>query len=476
MRIADCSNPKSKIQNPKSGITLLEVLISIFVLAVGLMGLASLLPVAKYYSIEASKYDRASTLAQGVFHDLQIRGYLLPKRWLDTSTFPSPNGPYGAYAVSTTNYPSTNLYSTAMNRAISPPVVIDPLAIGYAITMGQTPPPQFPAFLTPATIIQMTGAATVPVPSMPTLFRLTLDSARSWPNEDPIGPGGQLTMNYSLAQRLFRSNDDLIFFNPPDANLRPTAMFTAGGAPVATPDYQGDFSWFLTVAPDLDDQWGTLNATGKYILNAENMDRFTVSVVVLYKRDLNLDQNPNPATTTLDLKVAPPERMVYADLLDASAQTNSGAPYGINYAGGAVRLRTPIPNATTVPPVYKHWLDVKPNEWLMLSAVMNASTNPLFDQTGNATPLVTPSGLPVQVCQWYRIAGVGDTVLNPIDGSWYRDVQLAGPDWNNGFYVRQYYPTPPVPSSTQFVYATLVTGAIAVYDYPITLDESLLKD
>ncbi|HEV3021605.1 MAG TPA: hypothetical protein VGX76_04035, partial [Pirellulales bacterium] len=238
----------------------------------------------------------------------------------------------------------------------------------------------------------------------------------------------------------------------------------------ATPDYEGDFSWLVTVAPDIDDVFQQ---------DIANMDRYTFSVVVIQKRDLNLDQSG--ATLELNKKnKAPPERMVYADLLDASAQANAGLlpPY-TNYAGGAVRLRTPVPNAAMVPPVTAAWLDVKPNEWLMLSALM-------YDPIGLSliyapVPGVPAPGLPIPVVQWYRIAGVGDTVDISGNGSgpWYRDVQLAGPDWNNtNFSPNLYtYPAGTVPGyPVQYQFATLVTGTVAVYNNMIIVDGSLLKD
>ena len=472
VRIADCSSTVtcnlSPVTSCRSGVTLLEVLVSMFVLAVGLLGLASLLPVAKYYSVEASKYDRASTLAQAVYHDMQIRGYLQPKTWLDTSTFAygagnpygyPPGSIYGAYAVSTANYPLTNLYSTAIGRPFLPPVVIDPLAISYAVAKGQAPPAVFPAY--PVTTFPLPGQ---PLPGAPTIFRLTSDSRRSWLNEDPTAPGGQLAMSYTQAQRLFMSNDDLIFQLPENSLLQlgASADYRPQAVPLPTPDFQGDYSWLLTVSPDVDDVFQA---------DVANMNRFTVSVVIFYKRDLNLDQT----TLTLDQKKAPPERMVFADLLDASAQafaTGFAFPFGMNFAGGAVRLRTPPPG-TTVPSSTAAWLDVRPNEWLMLSGFMWSG--------GPMTAIIPGSGpFPIPFCQWYRIAAVGKTT--PIAaGGWYCDVQLAGPDWNNTFFAPPIVPYAYVPPdqpnyAMQYQYATLATGAIAVYEYQIVLDDSLLKD
>ena len=65
----------------RQGITLLEVLISIGILAVGLLGLASLLPVTRFFMQDGSKYDRTSTLGQQGVKELEIRSDLMLGPW-----------------------------------------------------------------------------------------------------------------------------------------------------------------------------------------------------------------------------------------------------------------------------------------------------------------------------------------------------------------------------------------------------------
>jgi hypothetical protein len=481
-------------------VTLVEVLVSVFVLAVGLIGVASMLPIASRYSSDANQYDRGATLAQAVGHDALLHGDLFPKTWLDTFVpLPGLAGHYAVNVVGANSY----LFSTAAGAAgtqFLPPVIIDPLGVSYAALKGQTPPPLFPAF--PVTTFppgqQLAGA--------PAIFRLTLDSTQWWPSEDqvpPIPPVGMIPlppapMQYFQADRLFRSNDDMLFRSPSNKDLRPVSQSmptngsqsadyqwaagvltatgnNAGNLGQPTPNYEGDYSWLLTVAFDVDD-----------LFNADvaNATRFSVSVVVIKNRDLNLDQTG--ATLDFTKKNKPPsERMVFADLLDASAQaTAAGAalPFGINYSGGAVRLRTPAPSATSIPQVTASWLDVKPNEWLMLSAFMYDRTTANLITAPDSNVVPPPLPLPVPFVQWYRIAGVGDTVDISGNGSgpWYRDVQLAGPDWNNAnFAPNSYtYPAPIVPNTyaVQYQFATLISGTVAVYNNMMFIDGSLLKD
>src|SRR3954462_539122 len=86
-RIADCgfvqSNPKSEIRNPKlrAGLSLTEVLISMGILTLGLLGVASVFPVGSLYMQKADISDRGSAIAQSVFSDLMARGMLNPRAW-----------------------------------------------------------------------------------------------------------------------------------------------------------------------------------------------------------------------------------------------------------------------------------------------------------------------------------------------------------------------------------------------------------
>jgi hypothetical protein len=67
----------------RRGISLLEVLAAIGVLSIGLLGLASLLPLGRYTISEAVKADRAGTLGRAAMRDIVVR------RMLDSTTWTS---------------------------------------------------------------------------------------------------------------------------------------------------------------------------------------------------------------------------------------------------------------------------------------------------------------------------------------------------------------------------------------------------
>ena len=68
-------------RTPRSAISLTEVLISLGILAVGLLGVASVFPVGSWYMQKATISDNGSALAQAVMNDIVARGTVDPKSW-----------------------------------------------------------------------------------------------------------------------------------------------------------------------------------------------------------------------------------------------------------------------------------------------------------------------------------------------------------------------------------------------------------
>ncbi len=68
-------------RSARSGISLMEVLISIFVIAIGLLGIAALIPVANYALRETSKSDRTAACGQAAMRDVRVRALADPTIW-----------------------------------------------------------------------------------------------------------------------------------------------------------------------------------------------------------------------------------------------------------------------------------------------------------------------------------------------------------------------------------------------------------
>ena len=70
--------PRSLGPRSARAITLTEVLISLGILTIGLLGVAALFPVGSYYMQKGEIADRGSAIAQAAFNDLIARGMLNP--------------------------------------------------------------------------------------------------------------------------------------------------------------------------------------------------------------------------------------------------------------------------------------------------------------------------------------------------------------------------------------------------------------
>lgn len=119
----------------RCGVTLLEVLISIGVMAVGLMGMASLIPLGRLELAEADKLDNSSALGRAAFRELTVRGYLRPEMWVDPitgKTVAAPSNYIDVFSPTPPAQSSRQYRDAAVGNLIGPPyapLVIDPLMI-----------------------------------------------------------------------------------------------------------------------------------------------------------------------------------------------------------------------------------------------------------------------------------------------------------------------------------------------------------
>lgn len=244
-----CDNRSSR-----GGITLLEVLVSVGVLSVGVLGALTMLPVAKFYSAEANKYDRTAALVEEAFEESQIRGALDPANWI-------AEGSSGAQWAAPKGIPNP----AAPDMSV---VLLDPLGVAANGGNVSTVPP-----------------AACLVAGSPTIPRITLAT-------NPTGEGPILVpMSFALTDRLFRGRDDLQF-SLPKYGKRPQAL------PGPQPEAEGSFSFALMVR-----RRTIKTPAGKVIFEPINA---VVDVLAFSKRDLTLFGSA--------MADPPPERMLYADI------------------------------------------------------------------------------------------------------------------------------------------------------------------
>lgn len=395
IRVQDsgCVGPWSLVLGPRAGVSLLEVLISIFVIMVGLLGIAAVIPVGRYTMVEIAKADRSGACGRAATRDVKVRAMVDPYQWLQPSYAAFPNLSFTPVCVK----------GTSDYLPYGESFAIDPLFIARSqLTYpASTPPanrpspdwfpysPPYPAVppgFTPAWPLQMRRV---------TLARI---ASADW------------AVHRAVFDRMFTWQDDLAIPVPRDPAERPRQMmFCTDGSGYALPDpsvtasplhaqNQGDYTWMAVVSP-------AVTETGVFSggppptdssLAARQRWSYTVSVVVWYKRDFAL-----PAD--LSSEEQPPERMVTANLASAG------------WGGGDVKLTAPLANPG--------WLNVRENQWLMLCGTTWRFGSPV----------------PVRVYRWYRIvAADAEAAREPLAAPtrWARWVTLAGPDWSPTWCAR----------------------------------------
>ncbi len=364
-----CNQP-STIRNLKSarpGLSLLEVLISIGIITIGLLGTLAMFPVGAHKIGKANQYDRSTAVGQGAFHDIITRRLLRP----DADAWVQPNG--GQQFVDGTGLGTTSPRGALRGEAFA----IDPLWCSYVNDVDEGPHasllranfpvnPDAPQSYT--TTAPGTQWPAPNIPGAPPLGRRTFAAA---------GGGG---IPSALAEMAFQSRDDLIFELPDDRDLPakqlfktfppgdPTASDYPAGLSVLHRQYTGDFSWMFTAVPKS---------------SSFGEDLYTVSVVVFHKR--RLDISP----------LKPPERMVQVD------SNNNGTPGDIVGGYGGVEANLFVPAANRA-----YLEDIRAGEWVMLSA--STANGPIF--------------------KWYRVTSTQDEIQDDGSGAFTRWVSLAGAD------------------------------------------------
>lgn len=259
----------------RCGLSLIEVLISILVVTVGLLGIASLLPIAQHDVKQGTLNDQKFLVAKRAWRDIRIRGFNQPSNWVYLGT----NGDmytevFNSHHGSWFNENGAGPIEINMFRSF----VIDPW---FAATHDTTTDNQKKYF--PYTL-NASGFS----PDLAIKQRFTV---RANPFQVPINgsktSAGKLTPpNLAVAQQLYMCQDDLVFEVPEDADALPLQVLTTDET---KRQYDGRYSWMMTVVPV---QIGLFNQQGL----------FRVSVVVFRDRIIPSDLSNNLYERVVDLR------------------------------------------------------------------------------------------------------------------------------------------------------------------------------
>ncbi len=353
----------------RRGLTLVEVLISMFVLLIGLLGVAAMLPAGKFEIQQGTQIDNATTVGRAAFRNMKVRGFLDVASWANPngsavwqfdSALPPPQRRFRFYTLAPPSFspaPSDNVA-----------VAIDPL--GLLAPFGSDPEKATFPF-----------AAGVNAPAEPYLSRI-IPTVRF--------VDGTVANPAALADLWFRNSDDLTFTaNSRDSDqpntqtilLEDSVLVGTVRAKVAEDVLpadvpikrlsEGNYSWLATIVSD-----PAAPAT---------QGKVTVSVAVYFKRDLT---QPGKAERVATVQSIP-------------GQGLGGGEFVINWPPVV-----PTPPLTPIEPI-------KPGQWVMLAG-----------RISHPDPYDSTITIDSDYFRWYRVVAA-DTPQAPI-----QRVTLAGPDWN----------------------------------------------
>ena len=457
----------------RSGVTILEVMFAIFVVIIGLLGIASILPLAARNASDSNAHNNAQALGQRWFqsffafrlneHDAFTSSQLgYNWQWYrdygSTPSFELYHKSYADVDAATRTrveiLPGTNQSATKSNTAVRnlmrvwghQAVCIDPL------------------FFTEPEVRQHTGGSST---GRPGGYRLAVfpyfndnynpltdpfDPTNAWPDQPRMvrvtlgfgtttAPGSQVSRK--LVEDIFSSPDDVsVDADEKDKTLAATRIFDSALAKALS---SGQYSWLATLSPREPLPTDVLPANAASTALATS-DEYLISLVVMNRRDR---QFVAPGSTLLPGNPEDKpggERLVWVYPLSGSFTGG---------VGGRVRL---ISNAAT-----RSVLHI--GDWIMLGK--HYLTDP------------TDAARRYSYFRWYRIIAVDEKTrvgtlgdLSPSGTDpygagasmpvWSRDVVLEGPD----FALLD--PGPP-PVIVPPVTGTLMSGVVTVVERNLTI-------
>lgn len=414
----------------RAGITILEVMFAMGVAIIGLLGIASLLPLAARNASESARASEGQALAHTWYDELIVRGIDRRANWQYFLDFKdgTTNPGFYSYSTLTTNKNSYNGAQRVLNKQA---VCIDPYFLSSrdvrsAMTSGKFNQPivdahrwyrpaVFPYYLDaynpvvdPAYTVssQSTFAYTVDQPRM---VRVTLGQ-------------GSAQIAARVVQQLFASGDDLaVDTEASDLSIAPTRNRGDVANTLLRMNSKGEYSWLATISPT-----DTLTST-------DTVESALLSLVVIHKRDLVFFDPTSPPTRSgpPDIEGKPQGERMFR-VVPQYDSTSTPVPFRGGH-GGTVTLVASDGVSSRI----------HVGDWVMLAKNRTATQS---------------------VFRWFRvIATEGEaeygkinqfdptaTATSAPDDVWARKVVLDGPDWSF--------------DATSPTLATYIPGTVAVYE------------
>ena len=355
---------KRSIIQSRSGLSLFEILASLFVLMVGLLGVLAVLPFGLYQMNRVNKADLGGNCGRAAIQEIQVRGWAGNFGDSLYDPFYNANPPAGNIFIAQLDNIRNefNVY-TANGLCCDRPLIVDPLLIFSNIN----PSPDI-------TVEQKFHLRNLPaIISIPRIICVLSSKPDSTTNANENNPNHAdyrtATMKWWQGQVFdaFYWKDDRNFAAPESALVQVPRPVGVVGSDKNIQSHE-NYSWLYMLTPQVRG-----NLTGGYAPE-ENIVGYDVDVVVFFERNTDLGT------------LAETERFVSA--------VRDGAT---GYRGGSF-----IISAGTA-----EELDLTNTRWLLLSGINNDNT---------------------MFAKWYRIVSVGDIEQPvPPSGNYTRRLMLLGP-------------------------------------------------
>ncbi len=447
----------------RDGLSILEVMVSIGILVLGLLGVIALIPIAAQKLRQGIALDDATAVARAGVADLQARDGTNIQKWLRYQ-------PQGFRLPAAANPPTVNSMSNLWGVQMSNPsfpdsfvaptwaICIDPMMYESAIIQNGAGldacffPYQPNGATLDASAVRNGLMGTVPG----RMLRVTMNwNAIDWrtrssnfPNQ-AVFPFDPVSFNVGLANSMCVSTDDLLLTSPgqepSEGMLGITVSQTDAPAsqhdvsmqswddPLATPtkrNADSRISWFATLVP----LPGSIAGGSRYC---------TLSVAVVERRDLTVDiTRANVVDSTTDA------------LQNVESERTTGVRFiGGGLAGGEVQL---VSYRTPDPPVASDPDDTNSINTLLAKKSLTSV------REGNWILISGPGGAMGHIFYWYRIASIDpQPSRNPFNSSEIvRTATLRGPDWPVGVA----YPN-------GMAEATIISNVINVFEQTVDVRE-----
>jgi hypothetical protein len=435
---------QSSIRNRRDGVSLLEVLFAMGAIAIGLLGVVAIFPLALNQVGQGVVVDRARQAGVNAIERFTTHGMNRPDQWVWYDRIGNRQAVGHPRNLNTKRDTATPTPQPSFEHALLPDgantgFLIDPQ---FVAANGNTNGSGADARLFPYYSRGWFPSSTGPYPPNvdPRLRRISIGRER-----DSTTATTPPAMSAAHAASIFTGLDELVFNTPEEANLSPVQEFGSAGpgggtsvspiSPVLVPSgskrqYQGRISWVATLVPEIDvtNQSGTPS------------DLYLLSIVLFNARDNSFSINPTN------------ERIVEVEFLD---------PKGLG--GGDVNL-----TAVALDPIGH--LELKRGNWILLMSTAHPAT---------PVPSATPTTPGVSLFRWYRVVETEEeprlitAPSPPTPGVAARFATLQGGDWPAEYLETPLAATATAPAKPfRPTRAVLMSNVIAVYERTIRLETS----